>query len=86
MSLLVNLPLYFGVGVAEWFLALRRTLAVSRGETRTLVALVFCENLLGLWVLSSFVRSNDWWLAIAYSTGGSLGALLMRRFDRQPAK
>jgi hypothetical protein len=83
---LLSVPIYLIVGAGEWFLALRRTLAVSRGETKTLVVIVFLENFLGLWVLSSFVKSNDWWLALAYSFGGSLGALLMKYFDKKHMK
>lgn len=68
---------YFVVGCIEWWLALRRTLACARGERCLMVILVFCENLLGLWVLASFVRSNDWLIAFVYSTGGALGALMV---------
>ena len=77
MNLLLVSLLYVGVGCAEWWLALRRTLACARGERSLLVALVFIENLLGLFVLSTFIRNNDWWIAIAYSTGGALGALIV---------
>jgi hypothetical protein len=68
---------YLVVGCAEWYLALRRTLACARGEKVLLVSIVFIENLLGLWVLSNFVRTNDWSLALSYSGGASAGALLV---------
>jgi len=69
--------LYLAVGCGEWYLALRRTLACARGEKTVLVCIVFIENLLGLWVLSSFVRTNNWLLAVSYSAGASAGALLV---------
>ena len=78
-----SLLVYFGVGCLEWWLALRRTLACARGETILLCTLVFSENLLGLFVLSQFIKSNDWTIAIAYSVGGALGALMVRWFDRR---
>lgn len=75
MSLhLTSFLLYLFVGFSEWWLALRRTLACSRGERLVLVVIVFIENFLGLFVMSSFVRDNDWKMAVAYSVGGSLGA------------
>ena len=77
MTLLMNILLYVAVGFAEWYLALRRTLACARGEKTLLVCIVFIENLLGLWVLSNFVRTNNWFLAFSYSAGGALGALLV---------
>ncbi|MBN1360619.1 MAG: hypothetical protein JW993_08505 [Sedimentisphaerales bacterium] len=77
MSLLTNVVLYLVVGCAEWYLALRRTLACARGEKLILVSIVFIENLLGLWVLSNFVRTNNWSLALSYSGGASAGALLV---------
>jgi hypothetical protein len=77
MSLLLQTLLYLAVGCGEWYLALRRTLACSRGEKKTMVAIVFFENLLGLWVLSNFVRNDNWLLALAYSFGGAAGAILM---------
>ncbi len=83
MSLLLSLLVYFGVGCLEWFLALRRTLACARGETTLLCLLVFSENLLGLFVLSQFVKDNNWYIAIAYSAGGALGSLMLKWFDRR---
>ena len=77
MSLLMNILVYLGVGCAEWYLALRRTLACARGEKALLVSIVFVENLLGLWVLANFVRTNNWSLALSYSGGASAGALLV---------
>jgi len=79
MNLLVNLLIYLAIGGLEWWLALRRTLACARGETTLLITLVFTENLLGLWVLSNFIRQNDWFIAIAYSVGGALGAWIVSR-------
>jgi hypothetical protein len=78
-----NLPvallviIYLAIGCGEWYIALRRTLACARGERTTLVTLVFIENLLALFVLSTFIRDNNWFIAIAYAVGGSLGALLV---------
>lgn len=83
MNLLLNLLLYLAVGCGEWWLALRRTLACARGEKTLLVVLVFIENLLGLWVLSNFIRTNDWTLALTYSAGASLGALVVAMRDEQ---
>jgi hypothetical protein len=77
MNLLPAMILYLTVGCGEWYLALRRTLACARGEKAVLICIVFIENLLGLWVLSNFVRTNNWLLAICYSAGGSAGALLV---------
>jgi hypothetical protein len=42
-----------------------------------MVSIVFLENILGLWVLASFVRESDWLVAISYSIGGALGAFLV---------
>ena len=77
MNLLPAMILYLAVGCGEWYLALRRTLACARGEKTVLVCIVFIENLLGLWVLSSFIRTNNWLLAVSYSAGSSAGALLV---------
>lgn len=77
MSLLPTMILYLSVGCGEWYLALRRTLACARGEKTLLVCIVFIENLLGLWVLSNFIRTNNWFLALSYSAGGAAGALIV---------
>jgi hypothetical protein len=77
MSALLDILLYLSVGCGEWYLALRRTLACARGEKALLVCLVFIENILGLWVLSNFVSTHDWGLALCYASGSALGALLM---------
>jgi hypothetical protein len=77
MSLLPAMILYLSVGCGEWYLALRRTLACARGEKVLLVSIVFIENLLGLWVLSNFIRTNNWCLALSYSAGGAAGALIV---------
>ncbi|MBM4142096.1 MAG: hypothetical protein FJ225_00665 [Lentisphaerae bacterium] len=77
MNLLPTILLYVGVGCGEWYLALRRTLACARGEKAAMVGIVFIENLLGLWVLSNFIRTNNWLLALSYSSGAALGALLV---------
>jgi hypothetical protein len=79
MSLLPAMILYLTVGCGEWYLALRRTLACARGEKTVLVCIVFIENLLGLWVLSNFIRTNNWLLAVCYSAGASAGALIVTR-------
>ncbi len=85
-NLLLQLLVYVAVGCGEWYLALRRTLACARGEKVTLVVIVFIENLLGLWVLSNFVRSNNWILAVCYAGGASLGALLVTLRDEHNSK
>jgi hypothetical protein len=77
MTNLLVVLLYIGVGLVEWGLSLRRTLACARNEKVLLVTLVFIENLLGFFVLSIFIKSNDWWFAVSYSIGGSLGALIV---------
>jgi len=77
MNLLLAMILYLTVGCGEWYLALRRTLACARGEKTLLVCIVFIENLLGLWVLSNFIRTNNWVLAVCYSAGASAGALIV---------
>jgi hypothetical protein len=77
MNLLLAMILYLTVGCGEWYLALRRTLACARGEKALLVCIVFIENLLGLWVLSNFIRTNNWLLAVCYSAGASAGALIV---------
>jgi hypothetical protein len=77
MNLLLAMILYLTVGCGEWYLALRRTLACARGEKTVLVCIVFVENLLGLWVLSNFIRTNNWLLAVCYSAGASAGALIV---------
>jgi len=81
MELLLDVLMYVAVGFGEWYLALRRTLACARGEKVLLVGIVFIENLLGLWVLSNFVRSNNWALAFCYAGGASLGALFVALRD-----
>jgi len=87
MNLLPAMILYLAVGCGEWYLALRRTLACARGEKTVLVCIVFIENLLGLWVLSSFIRTNNWLLALSYSTGAAAGALIMvMYYPEKPAE
>ncbi len=87
MNLLPAMILYISVGCGEWYLALRRTLACARGEKVLLVSIVFIENLLGLWVLSNFIRTNNWFLALSYSAGGAAGALLVAmRSQKTPAE
>ncbi len=87
MSLLPAMILYLTVGCGEWYLALRRTLACTRGEKTVLICIVFIENLLGLWVLSNFIRTNNWLLAVCYSAGASAGALIVAMNNQEmPAK
>ena len=85
MSLLPVMILYLTVGCGEWYLSLRRTLACARGEKTVLVCIVFVENLLGLWVLSNFVRTNNWLLALSYSAGASAGALIVAMYNQEKA-
>ena len=87
MNLLPAMILYLTVGCGEWYLALRRTLACTRGEKTVLVCIVFIENLLGLWVLSNFIRTNNWLLAVCYSAGASAGALIVAmNYPEKPAE
>lgn len=81
MSLLLDILIYLAVGCGEWYLALRRTLACARGEKVRLVCLVFIENILGLWVLSNFIRTSNWVLAVCYAAGSALGALIVALRD-----
>jgi len=83
MSLLPSIMVYLAVGCGEWYLALRRTLACARGEKVVLVLIVFIENLLGLWVLSNFIRTNNWLLALSYATGAAMGALIIAGNNRR---
>jgi hypothetical protein len=84
MSLLVIGLLYVFVGLIEWALALSRTIMCARGKIVPLVILVFLENLLGLIVLSTFIRDNNWGIAVAYSVGGALGALIVSVYSKEP--
>lgn len=86
MNLLTSMLLYLVVGCGEWYLALRRTLACARGEKAILVSIVFVENLLGLWVLSNFIRTNNWLLAFSYAAGASAGALIIAVKSEKVAK
>ena len=85
MNLLLAMILYLSVGCGEWYLALRRTLACARGEKVLLVSIVFVANLLGLWVLSNFIRTNNWFLALSYAAGAAAGALLVAMKDPKPS-
>lgn len=86
MNLLVQIPLYLIIGCAEWFLAIRRTVACARGETAILVTIVFIENIISLWVLSRFIMTNDWGIAVAYSIGGSLGSWMVMKANNKKIK
>ena len=74
--LLLQLMIYPLIGFLEWFLALKRTQACISKQKTLLVTIVFIENLLGLLVLQNFIVSGDWVIAVCYSIGGALGALL----------
>jgi hypothetical protein len=67
---------WFAIGAAEWFLALARTVACIRRRPALVCGIVFIENLVGLLVLSIFIRENDWVIALAYSAGAALGSIL----------
>lgn len=82
MSLPV-LILYFGVGCLEWYTSLRRTLACARGERTLLFLLVLWENLLGFFVLSQFIKDNNWAIVVAYSIGGAVGSLMLDQTKRK---
>jgi hypothetical protein len=67
---------WFAIGAAEWFLALARTVACIQRRPALVCGIVFIENLVGLLVLSIFIRENDWVIALAYSAGAALGSVL----------
>lgn len=69
--------LYLAIGCGEWCISIRRMIAIARGDTKTVVIIVFIENIVSLWVLSKFIQTNDWGIALAYCIGGALGALLV---------
>ena len=77
MTSLLSLPVYLIIGLVEWYLALRRTLACARGEKKTLFVIVFIENLLSLAVLQNFIENHDFTIAVAYSIGSACGALMV---------
>jgi hypothetical protein len=89
---MLNLLLYSAVGLAEWWLALGRTLACTRREPVTVGLLVCIENLLGFWVVSNFIKKDDWLIVVAYTLGASFGAVLATlrrpppRTPRRPRK
>jgi uncharacterized protein YebE (UPF0316 family) len=76
--------LYLAIGCFEWFLALRRTLALVRNQRMLATSIVFIENLVGLLVLSRFVKNDDWVIAVVYAIGSSLGTLLSFKFTKNP--
>lgn len=71
-------PLFFLIiGFGEWFVASERTWLISQGKARKAAIAVFVENLLSFFVMFQIVRNVDnWWLALAYSLGASLGTFL----------
>ena len=69
------LLVYLLIGLFEWWLAMRRTLACVRQQRTLLMIFVFVENFLGLVVLQNFIKNGDWSIAIAYSVGAAMGAL-----------
>jgi hypothetical protein len=79
----------FAIGAAEWFLALARTVACIQRRPALVCGIVFIENLVGLLVLSIFIRTNDWVIALAYSAGAALGSVLplihMKEVRKSPA-
>jgi lipid-A-disaccharide synthase-like uncharacterized protein len=76
LTILAVYALYFAVGATEWVLACWRCLALLRKKKALLLSLVFVEQILGLLVLSQFVRQNDWVIAIVYAVGASFGSLI----------
>jgi len=66
-----------GVGLLEWGLAIRRTIAIARSEAILACCIVFTENLLGLLVLSMFIKQDSWAIACSYSLGAALGTLVV---------
>ena len=80
---------WFAIGAAEWFLALARTVACIQRRPALVCGIVFIENLVGLLVLSIFIRENDWVIALAYSAGAALGSVLplihMKEVRKSPA-
>jgi hypothetical protein len=86
MNLLLTILLYAVVGGSEWAMASRRSLACARGEANLLATLVFIENIVSLWVLSNFIVTNDWGIAISYALGGSLGSWIVIRMNNKETK
>jgi len=66
---------YFVAGFLEWGIATFRTWYVSRGKTKAVMLIVFCEELLLVGV-TAFVINNpqQWWLLLFAAFGGALGA------------
>ena len=73
MNLLV-LTALAAIASVEWALAVRRAAYAARGMRWRCSAIVFCENLLAILVLSYVVRDATWSPALAYAAGGALGA------------
>lgn len=72
--------LVFGIGLLEWLLATTRTIAIIKKKACLVVSIVFLENILSLAVLSFFIKTGDWWIAISYAAGAALGSLLPMKF------
>jgi lipid-A-disaccharide synthase-like uncharacterized protein len=78
--------LYLVIGCAEWYLALRRTLASIKKDKITVPIIVFIENVLGLLVLSRFIKNDDWIIAVVYALGAALGSLIPLYLDKSKEK
>ena len=74
-----DLVLFLGIGALEWGLALKRAQLVIDGRRWAVAVFLFCEQLLGLWVIAAVLVGRETMnLAgvVAYSLGGALAALM----------
>jgi len=69
------LIVYFGIGFAEWILAMVRMAAFVRDRMLIVGWLVMLEIRLGLYVFKAYVVKDNAWIAFAYSIGGGIGAM-----------
>lgn len=66
---------YFGIGFAEWILAMVRMAAFVRDRMAVVGGLVTLEILLGLYVFKTYVVEDNAWIALAYALGGGVGSM-----------
>lgn len=75
------------VGFLEWLIATERTWLITKAEAAKAAGVVFLENLLAFFVLFQFVKNVDnWYIALAYSLGASLGTLFDLKIDLKSFK
>ena len=80
LNLLLLIAGALTVGFIEWWLALRRTLAVIAGNIPWVLGTVFVENYLGFWVSRYVIREDNLLVAnlvyVAYCCGAVVGSLI----------